>query len=291
MFKGASITSLIRISLILVTMYFFGGIAQADEKPTVIPELNTILMESTYLIYGPTKGDPTKTSFGTAFLMGKPTPDKTKHYYVLITAAHVFDGINGDIATLKLREKQSDGSYRPKPWNIKIRENGIPLYVKPADADVAALYVNMPDDLGVKILPTALLADDDVLKKFELHPGDELFCLGFPLLVSSQAGFPILRSGTIASYPLVPTALNKGFYFDFRIFEGNSGGPVYFVDYGRTYGGRTHLGEIDQFVVGLVTSQLISKLYNNQRLELALVVPSSYILETIKLLPMESPYK
>jgi hypothetical protein len=264
---------------------------QAQDKPKSIPELNTILMESTYLIYGPKKGDGTKSSFGTAFLMGKPTPDKTKAYYVLITAAHVFEEIDGESGTLKLREKQSDGSFAPKLWNIRLREGDKALYVKHKDADVAAVYVDMPESLDVTILPTNLLADDDLLKKFEIHPGDELLCLGFPLFASSQAGFPILRSGKIASYPIIPTKLNKSFFYDFRVFEGNSGGPVYFVGHDRSYGGSTHLAETEQFVIGLVTSQLSSRVYENQKLELAVVVPSAYILETVDLLPATSPYK
>jgi S1-C subfamily serine protease len=263
----------------------------AQEKPQPLPEINTILMESTFRIHGPGTGNPTSTSFGTGFLMGKPTSDRTKAYYVLITAAHVLDGIHGEIGTLTLREKHADGSYIQKLWNVRLRENRSPLYVKHKDADVAALYVNMPDDLNVTILPTALLATDEVLQRFEIHLGDELLCLGFPLFASSEFGFPILRSGKIASYPLVPTALNKAILFDFRVFEGNSGGPVYFVDHGRTYDGSTHLGETIQFVVGLVTSQLSSKLYNNQMLQVASVVPSKYILETIELLPEKSPYK
>jgi hypothetical protein len=58
----------------------------------------------------------------------------------------------------------------------------------------------MPDDLHVPVLPIDLLANDDLIEKFEIHPGDELLCLGFPLFVSSDSGFPILRSGKIASF-------------------------------------------------------------------------------------------
>lgn len=72
-----------------------------EEKPPSAPaklapalELNTILMQSTFRIHGPKKGSSDKTSFGTAFLMGKPTPDITKQYYVLITAAHVLEDID-----------------------------------------------------------------------------------------------------------------------------------------------------------------------------------------------------
>jgi hypothetical protein len=96
--------------------------------------------------------------------------------------------------------------------------------------------------------------------------------------------------GKSRHFPIIPTRINKSILFDFRVFEGNSGGPVYFVDHGRTYGNLVHLGETEQFVVGLVTSQLGSKAYNNQLLELAVVVPSAYIRETIDLLSPNSPY-
>jgi Trypsin-like peptidase domain len=237
--------------------------ARAQDKPSPTPELNTILMESTFRIHGPSKVDASKISFGTAFLMGKPTPDATKLYYVLITAAHVLESIAGENGTLTLREKHSKGSYTQKLWSIKLRDKDKALYVKHNDLDVVALYVNMPDDLNVPILPIGLLADDDLLRKFEIHPGDELLCLGFPLFVSSEGGFPILRSGKIASYPIIPANIYKSILFGFRVFEGNSGGPVYFVDHGRTYGGIMHLAETEQFVVGLVTSQLGSMAYNN----------------------------
>ena len=268
--------------------------ASAPPVPERPPELNTILMKSTYMVTGPLAGDltNTKVSFGTAFLMGKPIPsDPAREFYVLITAGHVLDKIGGDVAVLKLRQPQADGSYLEKPWPVKIRDKGRNLYVEPPDADVAALYVDMPDDLNVTIVPTGLLANDEQLERFEVHPGDELFCLGFPLGVSTLGGFPILRSGKIASYPITPTSIYRVFSFDFNVFEGNSGGPVYFVDHDRTYGGSTHLGEIDQFVVGLVIVSVHSSAYNGEEIRLAGVVPSSYILEALRLLPATSPYK
>jgi hypothetical protein len=247
-------------------------------------------MQSTFRIHGPIKDKVGEISYGTGFLMGKPTSDASRLYYVLITAAHVFEGIDGEFGTLTLRERHDDGSYTQRFWNVKLRDKERPLYVKNKDADVAALYVDMPDDLNVSILPIGLLADDEILKKYEIHPGDELLCLGFPLFASSADGFPILRSGKIASYPLVPTETYKSWLFDFRVFNGNSGGPVYFVDHSRTYAGSTHIGEVLQFVAGLVTSQLIVT-SNNQALQLGSVVPSTYIRKTIDLLPATSPYK
>ena len=64
-------------------------------------------------------------------------------YYVLITAAHVLEGIDGQRAILTLRQKLDDGSYSQKFWNVQIRDsNDKPLYVKHENADVVALYVD-----------------------------------------------------------------------------------------------------------------------------------------------------
>ena len=80
-------------------------------------------MQSTFRIHGPKKGAADQAySFGTVFLMGKPTPDDaTKLFYVLITAAHVLDSIDGNIGTLTLRQKHENGTYTIRYWNVKLR--------------------------------------------------------------------------------------------------------------------------------------------------------------------------
>jgi hypothetical protein len=95
----------------------------------------------------------------------------------------------------------------------------------------------------------------------------------------------------IASYPLTPTTTYKNLYFDTRVFNGNSGGPVYFVDRNRIYKGQAHLGGPIQFVVGLLNGQIEAKLFKDEKISLATVVPSSFIIETIALLPPVSPYR
>jgi hypothetical protein len=63
---------LTRVALaIVVFLALLVGIASAQDRPVSTPEINTILMESTFRIHGPKKGDAGKISFGTAFLMGK----------------------------------------------------------------------------------------------------------------------------------------------------------------------------------------------------------------------------
>jgi S1-C subfamily serine protease len=251
-------------------------------------EINTVLMESTIKIEGP-------NSLGTGFIVGRPILDAPgRSRFTLVTAAHVLEDIKGEIATLHMREK-TEGKWNKVRLTVKIRDGKAPLYVRHKEADVAAMYVSAPKNMiNEGILGTQLLMDDDDLRQFEVHPGDEIFALGFPLgLEANEAGFPVLRSGKIASYPLLPTRQVKTFLFDFRVFKGNSGGPVYFFDSGRVYAKKMHRGVI-RFIMGLVSKEAlvtekIKSLYvtreENYQLGLAEVVHSSLIKETIAMLP------
>src|SRR5205807_4449283 len=117
---------------------------------------------------------------------------------------------------------------------------------------------------------------------------DNFECLGYPLgTESSDAGFAVLRSGRLASYPLLPTARTKTFLLDFMVFKGNSGGPVYMVESTRTYQHMTHMGTIN-FIAGIVTEEkLFTEQFGGQyfaeahqyQLGLAVVVHASLIKE------------
>lgn len=251
-------------------------------------ELNTILMRSTFKITD-------DGSIGTAFILGKQTEDDPdKAYYVLITANHVLDEMRGDEAVLDLRKK-SGGSYQKIKYPIPIRDKGNDLWVKHPDVDIAAMYVDLPNNIDLALLSIQLLADDKLLEKYEVHPGDELFCLGYPLgAEANQEGFPILRSGKISSFPIIPAKTIKYILFDFEIFSGNSGGPVYFIDSGRTYGGVKYLGETIQFIIGLISQEFIiteeiESLYETRKIKhplaLAKIIHASFIKETVLMLP------
>lgn len=251
-------------------------------------EFNTLLFQTTFKIEG--SASPGSVSFGTGFFMAKPVPQSPKFRYVLITAKHVLDGIQADTATLNLRRKTNDGWQRVR-YPIKIRDSGVPLWTGPDDVDVAVMYVTPPQNVQIPIISTNLLADDDMLSQFEVNPGEELTCLGYPFgAESNSAGFAILRSGRIASYPLLPTEKTHTFLFDFEIFPGNSGGPVYLSSNNRTYAGKMHTGETVHFILGLVTQQLSANLPSQtQRLSLASVVHASLIKKAVEMLPDPTP--
>jgi hypothetical protein len=251
-------------------------------------DINTILMRSTFKIAG-------QNSLGTAFILGKPVPDDDqKLFYVMVTAAHVLRDIKGDEAVIFLRKKQGD-EFVKFPYPIKIRMNNKPIWKEHSKADVAVMYIRLPQEADVQLLPMSLLATDSLLEEFEIHPGDSLSCLGYPYgAEANEAGFPILRSGQIASYPLTPTKQIQTFLFDFRVFGGNSGGPVYFAQSNRTYGGGTRLGQTIHFLAGLVSEEKvleenIQSLTETRKakhaLSLAVIVHAALIRETIELLP------
>jgi hypothetical protein len=255
-------------------------------------ELNTALMETTFRIQGQS-GSGTTT--GTGFILAVPLPNDPRNgQMVLVTAAHVLTAMTGDSIKLALRRKLASG-WQIVSVPVPIRENGHPTWVKHPAADVAAMYVNLPNDLKPKAaIPINLLVSDVDLNRLEIHPGDELNVLGYPLGYGNPVGdFPVLRSGKIASYPIVPMSENAYFLLDFRVFEGNSGGPVYFVQSNRIYGGAAKIGTI-QFVMGLVSEEIsvtqqFQGLYENRAerypLSLAKIVPAFYLTETLKLLP------
>ncbi len=216
----------------------------------------------------------------------------------MVTAAHVLQEMQGDTAILHLRRKvdEKTNSWADIPFTLPIRVNGGPIWTKHPSADVAVMYVLLPPDLLKTMRPItpSMFADDKMLAEYHVNPGDEVRCLGYPLgLASNEAGFPVLRSGKIASYPLIPTDKTKTFLMDFRVFKGNSGGPVYFVERNRpmppTLGFQSF-----HFLMGLVSEEKVfpeqnisqySQEIHLTQLGLAVVIHASLIKQTLDLLP------
>ena len=245
-------------------------------------DICTTAMESTFKFTAP-------GSMGTCFIVGQPIPGKESVVRdVLVTAKHILREAKGNTATIHLRKQKGD-TFERVEHNIAIRMNGKQIWVEHPSSDVAAMYVLLPKDIHIRLIPIDLFAIDDILKHYEVRPGDQLYALGYPLgQESNAAGFPILRTGIIASYPLLPTKETVTFLFDFEVYKGNSGGPVLFVSHNRVYSGGMHPGTVN-FVIGLVSGErviqervqtLFEKKEETHTLKIARIVHASMIRET-----------
>jgi hypothetical protein len=241
-------------------------------------DLSIDLIQATVQLEQPL-GDGTRT-VGTGFLVSDPAPDGTPRT-VLVTANHVFNRMPGERATIGYRVESADGSWRYAPQTIPIRAGGKELWTHHGSRDVAAISITAPPEFAKAAIPINYLAAEDTFGRYQLGPGDEMMALGFPEgLSANQAGFPILRAGRVASYPLTPSTAFPTFLLDFSVFPGNSGGPVYMSDGMRRRPGGEG-AQPAQFVAGMLTQQVE---LNSQNLRIGIVTHAKFIRETLALL-------
>jgi hypothetical protein len=166
---------------------------------------------------------------------------------------------------------------------VPIRKSGIRLYAKHPNADVSVMRVTLPGNNAHSMGNWPALATDEVFAKLRIHPGDEMFTVGYPLCrMANPQGYPMLRRGAVATPTHVPGIPLTGFSLDVPTFEGNSGGPVYFDYSDRAIGGVSSKGEVHRYIAGVVSQRMYG---SNEPLLMAGVVPAKFIAEAVKLLP------
>lgn len=234
------------------------------------------LIEATVQIDQPS-GEGTRT-VGTGFLLNAPMANGAPRT-VLVTAAHVLDRMPEDEARIGWREVRTDGGWRFDPQPLRIRDpaGAAPLWTRHPDHDIAVMEIVAPPAFAQAAIPISWLADETVFQTLDAGPGDELLSLGFPRgLSSNPAGFPILRVGRIASWPLWPIATFPTFLLDFSVHPGNSGGPVF-----RTARPGERFPSDHPQVLGVLTQEVIVK---EERLGIAVVAHAEYVREAVALL-------
>src|SRR5262249_2765875 len=163
---------------------------------------------------------------------------------------------------------------------LKIRDGAKELWIHHPDRDIAIISIEAPPAFAKAAIPKDWLASDDTFSKAKLSPGDQMLALGFPEgLSANAAGFPILRSGRVARFPLRPAPAFPTFLLDFNVFPGNSGGPVY-VDTSLEHG-VADATKPEGFIAGMLTQQVE---LNSQNLSIGIVTHAKYIREALQLL-------
>jgi S1-C subfamily serine protease len=244
-------------------------------------DLSAQLMQATVQLEQPL-GDGTRT-VGTGFLITETTPDGAPHT-ILVTANHVFDKMPNANARVGYRIANPDGSWSYSPQSLKIRDaQGHALWTHHPSRDVAAISITAPDAFAKAAIPEEYLAADDTFSRYQVGAGDQMMTLGFPRgLAANSAGFPILRAGRVASYPIAPAKIFPTFLLDFSVFPGNSGGPVFMSGPARHAMDANGQGGQDvEFIAGLLTQQVE---LNSERLDIGIVTNARFIRETISLI-------
>lgn len=214
---------------------------------------------------------------GTGFLISASNADGSPRT-ILVTANHVFVDMKGPTAEVGYRTDRPDGTWSFTPQSLRIRDDeGEPLWTAHPSQDVAAITIQAPKAFAQAAIPVNYLATEEDLARQRIGYGEELLILGYPRGLSANgAGFPILRSGRVASYP-VSSAVSPTFLLDFSVFPGNSGGPVFTA---RSLQ-RASTGAPRPLVAGLLTQSVE---FERQPLGIGVVTHARYISETIDLL-------
>lgn len=210
-----------------------------------------------------------KRMVGTGFLVSIPRSDGPPDV-VMVTSAHVFEKMPAQDVRIGWRIKKA-GNWVYAPTSLAIRSAEGPLWTKHPSQDIAVISLK---GIAQTSLDTAisidLIATEETFSTNKIKIGDEMQTLGYPHGLSANVqGFPILRSGKVASYPVGPSSQYPTFLLDITAVPGNSGGPV-FINQQGPKGQR------------LVTGVLIKQVEDaRERLELGVVSDATYIRQTI----------
>ncbi len=161
---------------------------------------------------------------GTGWFVAVPGPDGEARH-VLVTANHVFDAMKTPDFTIAYRAPAKDGTFARKEAKARHRDGDKALWVRHPELDAAALRVTVPDGVDLEPFPFDRVADGSWAAGKKVRAGQDVFVPCFPVrLESTPAGWPLVRKGSIATYPLTPAA--KTMLIDYSHFEGDSGAPA-----------------------------------------------------------------
>ncbi len=165
---------------------------------------------------------------GTCFLIATKEVDALKpRRVILATAAHVMEQMAGNECELFLRSVNEDQVFSRQPLTILVRNEGKQLWTRHPEIDIATIFVDLPENISVKPLLLDQLADEAHVIDKTVRVGRETWIPCYPAkLEANEAGWPVLRKGSIASHPLTPLKSTKTMLIDYRAFGGDSGAPV-----------------------------------------------------------------
>lgn len=221
---------------------------------------------------------------GTAFFVQRPPRDGQPTAGVaLVTAAHVFEQMREPTCQLVLRQRLESGLYERREIEVPIEENGKRLWLRHPQFDCAALPITLPENVTMHVFTWDQLLDDEGPLVEQLTVGRPMYVACFPAKSEANAvGWPILRHGMVATYPLRPVQLAPTMYLDISGFGGDSGAAVVMT----TPEGLRIAGLVSGMIrqTDRVVSPFEERIMHTP-LGLSIVIQSPWIRRTIEQLP------
>ncbi len=253
--------------------------------------------------------------FGTGFIVSKPAKDDS-HYFFLVTNKHLvgkyllFDGIIKDyydFITISCYKKDKSIQRINIPLkNSEGKINSLKVFPYPKP-HIDIVLISIADDLE-KVpdldkfsFDLSYFATNEVLKKWNIDIGDQVFALGYPYNIYSQSNYyPIAKSGYISSkigeelFIKVPhkdendetifrELKGKIILLDGTLVPGNSGGPI-IIPRGRRE--RSKVGTDDVELTTKSIPNLVIGIQSQSYLKASVSVAfsSEYILELVDMI-------
>lgn len=230
-------------------------------------------MQATVRVYGDGRSS-------TGFIVHIPGKQGEEEAHLLVTAAHAFHQMQAEFGTVAFRTQTAEGTWQRREIKIQIRREGKPIWKQHREADIGFIQVDIPKNVSCQPLALGTIATADDFNCGRIHAGRNAWVACYPAKTESNpAGWSILRSGVIASHPLVPVESLDHFFVDYSHFGGDSGAAVVVDDDGES------------LVVGIVvamqrqTDRIVSPFEEkiiHRPLGLAIVVPSTLLLDLIQ---------
>ena len=159
-----------------------------------------------------------------------------KRELVMITSNHVLETLGGGPLLLVLRSGRVGSKVAPLFLLIMPpTEEAKSFYVTHPLHDISAFKLYLPPEVE-EIAETKSFVDEDMLNDqvTPLHTGMEVGFLGYPdVLPGTEGGFPVLRSGRVASYPVEGECSGGRFLINSDVYAGDSGAPVIWIRHAR----------------------------------------------------------
>jgi hypothetical protein len=225
------------------------------------------IKKSVSFIFIPEKDNKFKPN-GTGFFVGVKNEQNDKIFNVyFVTAKHVLKDVNGNYfpeIALRLNNKGGNSEL------VKIALENIRIFEHMDENVDIALFNCLPDEnlFDFKFIPNNLIANKEIMEKYEIAEGDEVFFAGlFTSHIGQKRNQPIIRFGKVALIPEEkiewkeenkPVKFMDLYLLECQSFGGNSGSPVFFQLNPMRKPNQINLGGPTIFLAGLMTGCFLS---------------------------------